>query len=294
MDFKKIELSDRPYLIDCLKMEPPQVSELTFTNLFMWRFRYCPKWACSDESLFVMMEPNDGDICGLPFLGLEKNPKEKLHRFFEELARVSDSPRIIRADRAFVEAAVDENRYNVEFDRDNSDYVYLTEDLINLSGNKFHKKKNHINKFKRTYNYTYKELDKNTIEQAMTLQEDWCEFRDCIENPDLFQEDRAVYEALTNFEELGCVGGAIEMEGKIEAFSFGEMLNPDTAVIHVEKANPEIQGLYTVIAQSFLAHAWKDVKYVNREQDLGLEGLRKAKESYHPDHLTEKFTITPK
>ena len=84
------------------------------------------------------------------------------------------------------------------------------------------------------------------------------------------------------------------MDGKVEAFSFGEMLNPDTAVIHIEKANPRINGLYAVINQNFCAEAWAGVKFVNREQDLGLDGLRQAKESYHPHHMVEKFTIFPK
>ncbi|MGC8604323.1 MAG: phosphatidylglycerol lysyltransferase domain-containing protein, partial [Desulfomonilaceae bacterium] len=84
------------------------------------------------------------------------------------------------------------------------------------------------------------------------------------------------------------------IDGKVEAFSFGEMLNPQTAVIHVEKANPEIPELYTAINQMFAMHSWSGVKYVNREQDLGLEGLRKAKESYYPDHLVEKYILRNK
>lgn len=101
-------------------------------------------------------------------------------------------------------------------------------------------------------------------------------------------------EALTHFEELEYRGGAIEIDSRIEAFSLGEPLNTDTAVIHIEKANPEIPGLYAAMNQLFCQNAWSDMAYINREQDLGIEGLRKAKESYNPHHIAKKFTICPK
>ena len=131
-------------------------------------------------------------------------------------------------------------------------------------------------------------------ESFLGLQEDWCELRDCVENPDLLHEDRAIYEAISHYKELGFRGGAISIDSKVEAFALGELLNPDTAVIHIEKANPDIPGLYAAINQLFCAKEWSGVKYINREQDLGLENLRKAKESYYPDHMVEKYTLIHK
>jgi hypothetical protein len=107
-------------------------------------------------------------------------------------------------------------------------------------------------------------------------------------------EDYAIHQALTHFEELDYQGGAIQIDGKIEAFSLGEPLNADTAVIHIEKANPDIPGLYSAINQYFCTNAWSDMEWINREQDLGIEGLRNAKESYHPHHMVNKYTIRPK
>jgi uncharacterized protein len=115
-----------------------------------------------------------------------------------------------------------------------------------------------------------------------------------VEHPALLSEDYAVREALTRFGELDFQGAAIVMAGKVEAFSIGEALNEDTAVIHLEKANPDIPGLYAAINQLFCRHAWSHMKYVNREQDLGVEGLRKAKESYHPHHRVRKYNLIPK
>jgi hypothetical protein len=126
------------------------------------------------------------------------------------------------------------------------------------------------------------------------MQEDWCRIKDCAEDPGLLSEDYAIYKALTHFEELGYKGGAIQIDSRIQAFSLGEPLNPNTAVIHVEKANPYIKGLYSAINQLFCSNAWSGMEYINREQDLGIEGLRKAKESYHPHHMVNKYTILKK
>ena len=118
--------------------------------------------------------------------------------------------------------------------------------------------------------------------------------RECVEKPELLAEDFAIYEALTRFEDLDYRGGAILINAAVEAFSLGEMLNPETAVIHIEKANPEIPGLYAAINQRFCQEAWSEAKFINREQDMGVEGLRAAKESYLPSHMVNKYTVMPK
>jgi hypothetical protein len=133
----------------------------------------------------------------------------------------------------------------------------------------------------------------NLVRAVLEMQEAWCTLRDCAEDPGLGAEDRAIHEALCHFGRLDYRGGAILIEGKVEAFSLGEPLNPDTVVIHIEKANPEIPGLYAAINQRFVQHAWADYRWINREQDLGLPGLRQAKESYNPDHLEDKYELTP-
>jgi hypothetical protein len=293
MKFKRLEIEDRSLFKELLTKYPPETSEMTFTNLFMWRNRYEPRWTLEEGVLFVILKDADGDYFALPPVGSNIGAG-LLRNFIGALTEFSAKPKIARVSKAFVENLANPYEYEVIPDENNSDYVYLADDLINLPGNKYHKKKNHINKFKKTYQYDYRALDEDVVECALSLQEDWCEFRDCEENPDLSHEDRAIYVALTHFDILELKGGAILMDGKVEAFSFGETLNPDTAVIHIEKANPRINGLYAIINQAFCAQAWSDVKFVNREQDLGLEGLRQAKQSYYPDHMVEKFTVIPK
>lgn len=119
----------------------------------------------------------------------------------------------------------------------------------------------------------------------------WCQMRHCDEDLNLTGEWSAVNEVLQNLTSLKIKGGVIRVDGKVEAFALGELLNSQTAVVHIEKANPDIRGLYAVINQQFAEHNWQGVPFINREQDMGEPQLRQAKISYNPDHLVEKFRI---
>jgi uncharacterized protein len=289
MHFKPIDLKDRDVFVAALRPDPPLISEITFTNLFMWRNRYKPLWCYYDGFLLVMVRGADGYFA-LPPVG-EGDKREIIDFLFCELANYSNAPQISRAPKNFVDAYADSSKHETRFDRNNSDYIYLAADLADLPGNKYHKKKNHVNNFVKNNSFVYRSFDEDVIALALGLQEDWCELKDCDENPDLMDENRAIYEALNNYSTLELVGGAIIIDSKVEAFAIGEKLNPETAVIHVEKANPNIQGLYAAINRMYCQENWRGIKYINREQDLGVEGLRKSKESYHPDHLIEKYDV---
>jgi hypothetical protein len=177
-------------------------------------------------------------------------------------------------------------------DRDQSDYIYLTEDLIKLEGRKYHRKRNHIKQFEERYSYQYVSLTPERLSECLRLENEWCDLRHCDVVPGLANELRAIKEALTFFGQLSAKGGGIVIDKKVEAFTLGEPLNRETVVIHVEKANPAFEGLYPLIHQAFLEKEWAGYLYVNREQDLGEEGLRKSKESYFPHHMINKYTIT--
>jgi hypothetical protein len=211
-----------------------------------------------------------------------------------EIANEAGEVRICRVGEDFVKNHVDPGKYEIVPDRDNSDYVYLAKDLINLSGNKYHRKKNHLHQFIKNHTFEYRPLDADLVKRVLGMQEAWCQIRECVLKPELLAEDFAVHEALTHFEKLGYQGGAILINSVVEAFSLGEPLNHDTAVIHIEKANPDILGLYAAINQLFCLNAWSKVTYINREQDMGVEGLRKAKDSYYPHHMVKKYTLKPK
>lgn len=293
LKFKPVEIQDRKIIGSYFKADPPEISEFTFTNLFMWEHLYHPQWAEWGNTLLIIFCPDNSSPFGLPPVG-PGDKSDSMDILFDNLADVSGEARICRASEDFLNNFVDSNRYKWIEDRANSDYVYSTMDLIELSGRKYHRKKNHLNRFLKNYEFEYLELDLELVECFIDLQEEWCQMKECVESPGLLAEDYAIHKALTHFEDLDFTGGAIKVEGRMEAFSLGERLNPDTAVIHIEKANPKIPGLYSAINQLSCQNAWAEIDYINREQDLGIEGLRKAKESYHPHHMVTKYTISKK
>ena len=201
-------------------------------------------------------------------------------------------PYIDRADTRLAQEVASLADLKCEPVRDHFDYIYRAADLIKLAGNKYHSKRNHINNLKRSQPFAYEPLTEEHLAACLNLADRWCEFKRCDEDLNLIGEWEAVCLALRHYQELSLQGGVILIHGKVEAFSIGELLNKQTAVIHIEKANPEIGGLYSVINQQFCEHAWHEVQFINREQDLGEEGLRKAKLSYNPEHLEEKFRIS--
>jgi hypothetical protein len=288
--FKDLSLEDKATLDLAFKQFPPPISEFTFTNLFIWRHAYQIKisrlqnflclFAENGERPFFFPPIGEGDVvecCRTLLQSMkEKGVFAKIARFPEELVSRFDWKT---------------EGFAVEFDRDQSDYIYLAEDLIHLQGRKYHRKRNHIKQFKQKYTYEYLPLTPERISDCLRLQTEWCDLRKCEVIPGLYNESTAIQEALRHFETLGVRGGTILINGRVEAFTLGEPLNPETVVIHIEKANPAFEGLYPLINQAFLEKTWLGYTYVNREQDLGDEGLKKAKESYFPHRMVNKYTL---
>ncbi len=201
-------------------------------------------------------------------------------------------PHIERADTRFCAELGDDPRFSISPARQHFDYLYRSSDLIHLEGRKYHSKRNFINTFNQDYEYNYREIKPENVKECLDFQEAWCRYHRCEEDMGLMGEWSAVRRALQHLGELNLRGGIIVVDGKVQAYTLGEKLNEETAVIHIEKAHPEMRGLYTVINQQFCQHTWADVPFINREQDLGDEGLRAAKLSYHPTRMIEKFTVT--
>lgn len=180
-------------------------------------------------------------------------------------------------------------KFEFSSSRDYVDYVYLRTDLAELKGKKFQPKRNHVNKFYKTYtNYEYMPITTDRINECLKLEEEWCKANDCGPQNGLGNERKSLTYALNHFEELGLSGGILYVNDKIAAFTFGMPINQQTFGVHVEKADTQIEGAYNVINQEFARHIPEQYIYLNREEDLGLEGLRKAKLSYQPAILLEK------
>jgi hypothetical protein len=295
MNFKEITINDKALFDKYLHLHNSQISELTFTNLFMWRGYYKFKYLEIEGLLCLISTPQDIRPYALMPIGKIDNGNFQrallgLKEYFSENRWALQFRKITKNELEHFKPYINSDE-DIELDRDNSDYLYLAEELIALRGKKFHAKKNHINKFRKTYQYEYIRLDSSLLDECRRIMEEWCAVRDCDCERGDNCERYANLELLNNYDVLECKGALIKVNGRFEAFTVGEMLNNDTAVIHIEKAKSDIRGLYTFVNQQFCENEWKDAVYINREQDLGQEGLRKAKLSYNPIKIIDKYTV---
>ena len=181
--------------------------------------------------------------------------------------------------------------FSDEISRGDFDYVYSTQELIQLSGKKYHAKKNHYSKFVNTYDYEYIPVNKKNFDQCRPMMDRWFAQHSDVNNV-FFDEKQVINTLIENFDQLELRAGALKVNGEVCAFSIGELSSPDTAHIIIEKADIQYNGAYAAINREFLANAWVDTVFVNREEDMGHEGLRKAKESYHPVRFNEVYKLT--
>jgi uncharacterized protein len=280
-EFKAVELDDRPVFMDFLTRYPSEACELTFANIFIWRKLERPRWTILDGGLCVLCEPP-----AEPPYFLQPVGGGVLAGTVD--ACLGFTPRMARVPEAFVLAHC--GGHPSRPDPDNFDYVYRSEDLIDLKGKRYDGKRNRIRKFERSFPHRYLRLGPEHMEGCRKLFETWFNGKDDAAGT-IQAEKEAILEALDRFEALGLTGGAVEVEGVIQAFSIGEPLSRDTAVIHVEIADPDFPGLAQFINREFVRDAWSSFPFINREQDIGHPGLRKAKMSYHPHHLVKKFEV---
>ena len=291
IDLKTISKSDKPIFDKFFQIRRYENSHLNFTNLYMWARPFDIRFAIENEVLYMCSRWDDQKFALQP-IGRDELMPAAVEKIIDCGAK-----KLIGLEKFFVDIldSIPNRTFEIERDDKNFDYVYLAEDLINLSGRKYHSKKNHLNSFWKAYpTAQYLEITPEVIEQCREELKRWYEVRsEENENPDFLELERnAICEIFDNFSDFKLKGGALHLGGKIIAFTFGEQINSDTAVIHVEKADPEIRGAYAAINQAFVENAWSSMTYINREEDMGLAGLRQAKESYRPTKLIEKFNAT--
>ncbi len=259
--------------------------------MFVWRRCYRIRWAISHDFLIIKVTRDNITFVLQPFGGAIEDLPAVIEELKEAFAGKPFEMRgIYEETMPLLKSCLPDTTQFID-DRDNWDYVYLRDNLANLAGRKYHAKKNHANAFrKENPDYAFSVISKNDIADCIAFADLWCEIKG--QNAEgLRCELCALEEALINYEVLNIRGALIRIDGVVQAFSIGEKYNKDMAVIHFEKANPEIRGLYTVINQDFCSKVWNDVIYINREEDMGLEGLRKAKESYHPEFMVKKYSV---
>lgn len=289
MEWKKISLEDKEWMTRKFMEENRQGCENTFGTNFIWRDIYHVEVACKADCLLLRFRDEKNRMYSFP---VGNGDKKLATEFLIEDAKAENSKVSIRnvvdKDKVFLEKNFPDI-FAIQPCRDVFDYIYTVEKLTKLSGKKLHGKRNHIARFKDNNDWHYEPMGKDNIPACLQMHNKWCEMQKDKWNVGMENESYVVREAIRYFEELGFDGGVLYSGEQIVAFTIGEPLNKDTYVVHIEKAFPDIQGAYPMINQQFVMHECQDFLYVNREDDTGAEGLRKAKLSYEPDILLEKY-----
>ena len=282
--FKEVELSDAQRCRDFFESSKSISCDCTFGNLYIWKDVFDYKVAFTQDFMLVRAGKGDyqyffpfgkGDITkGLKLLKEQEKGDVSIYG-----ASSKDLERLKYAGIQIKSASL----Y-----RDASDYIYRTEDLINLVGKKYHSKRNFISRFKSSYNWLYEPLSDKNIEEVKAFCEYW--FKKYSDSNGEEEKNVTLY-ALENFESIAFDGGVLRVDGRVIAFTVGEPINDEVYCVHIEKADTEYVGAYNVLNQQFLINNCSKYKLINREEDMGIEGLRKAKESYNPAFIFEKYNI---
>lgn len=291
IEFQKITKEDKNIFDNFLRLTQHENSSLNFTNFYMWRKFYDTHWAVKDNVLYVVLK----NQLLQPFCAEEKID-DAIHDAIKIYRDDFSSENIFHiAEENFVERLKNFSGAEFEFfsDRNRADYVYNTEDLIKLAGRKFHRKKNHLNSFNKCYPHAeYISLEtQDAINLCIDCMHDWYNIRDLEQYPALKFERDAILDLFADFKYFDVKGGAILIDGKAEAFAIGEQITPEMSVVHIEKGDTDFNGIYAAINQKFAANEWSEMKFINREEDLGIEGIRKTKEAYRPVKMIEKFEV---
>lgn len=299
INFKPITIDDKEVITSFTLPSPLRNCDLAFSNMCSWRFLYQSEYAVYKNFLlirFYIEEKNRKRIAYMRPIGngdfhdallqLEEDSWQHGH----PLLMLGVTP--ISKD-LLEEAFPGEFSYIPE--RDYFDYIYLREDLATLKGKKFQAKRNHVNKFKKQYAYEYEPLTAELVPECLEFEAKWYKAnRTDDDQEELTDERKSMIFALNHFKELNLLGGAIRIDHKLVAFTFGSPINQDTFGVHVEKADTDYDGAYSIINQEFASRIPEQYVYVNREEDLGIPGLRKAKLSYNPTILLPKAAVIKK
>ena len=289
--FAPVTLADMAVIRPLLLAEDVCFCEYNFANLFMWGDIYKTRWLLQEDRLWIY---NGHDDLMLMPVGRPLDLAGLL-AVSDGLRRAGKSGNFVLVDPEFVQENPDLGRaFHVAADPDNGDYIYLNQKLVDLPGNKLHKKRNQINQFLQQHpDHVVRPLQASDLDVCLGLSKKWCLLRTC-EELDFAHETSALTRALNHFVELELQGVAILLAGELLAFSIFSRLNSNMADVHFEKFDPEVKGIGQGINWATAKALVGTYKYVNREQDLGIEGLRQAKRSYSPEYVLNAYFLERK
>jgi len=288
--FKPITIESKETITSFTFSSPYQNCDFSFANMCSWQFYYKSEYAVVEHFLILRFQIGKGrTVYMLPVGAGDK--REIIHLMEKDSLATGHHFRIMGVSGEGISEL--ENSFPRQFkyipERNYFDYIYYRNDLAELTGKKYQTKRNHINRFRNKYKFEYLPITPDIVPLCIQLEDLWYKNNNISEtDEDLYNERYSMIFTLKNMESLGVLGGAIFVDGEIVAFALGSPINHNTFDVHTEKANTKFDGIYSVINQLFAMHIPEQFIYVNREEDLGIEGLRKAKLSYHPAFLLEK------
>lgn len=288
-DFRPVTLADRDFFMHHYAQFPQSHSDNTFTNMVCWNHYAHYTYAYIEKNIIIAS--TIGSVTRFrPPIG-PRNPAllRSLVRF---ASGISDNEPVVLIDpdtARWMQAICP--GINLVPDRNHFEYVYRTADLADLPGKNYLTIRRQVNKFRRSCASTTEPISRDNWEEVKRFLIEWCEWKGCEGDPVLAHEKEAVFFAIDHFNELPIRGLAIRVFDKIGAISLYERLNSDTALVHFEKGLPDCEGIYKAINNEVAARLAVHFTYINRESDLGVAGLREAKERYHPHHMVEVLSL---
>ena len=290
LKFKEVELSDRAVLEPILRAQPYRVCDHSFSCLYIWEKTYPAQYFLEDGILYIMYKFPDGNISyQMPLAAGNRlaYAVERLERDAEARGIALELVTINEQMKEELETALP-GRFDFIEEPDYADYIYDAEALRELRGKKLHAKRNYINRFTAANegNFTFEAVGPENAAEVLAFNAEWDlehGFSD-----DFRKEAEAIRRAVLDLERIGMVGVALRLDGKIAAYALGTQLNGDTILEQIEKA-ADIPGAYQMINNAFAKRFSEGFSYINREEDLGIEGLRKAKLSYFPAYLNMRW-----
>ena len=291
-NFHKPTLDDKDYFNKILKNTKNINSESAFGTCYLWSDAYDVNICINNNVIFKTI--NNGTTCYEFPKGIDSSEKlvysieflknnfteRKLEQFmFTELlsSEVNMLEKIFPGEFSFIS------------NRNDFEYIYSTLDLASLKGKKYHAKRNHVSKFNKLYNWHYEPIYSENKFGCLDFSEEWFLSNADKQNVNSLKEYYAIKKAIENYEFLDLIGGLIIVNDKMVGFTIGEKINDTTLLVHFEKASSEFEGAYSVINNEFCKHQASNFKLINREEDMGIPGLRKSKLSYKPKFLIEKY-----
>ncbi len=291
IDFREVRLEDKPLVDSLICASGCHGADYSFANLFIWRHAYKPKITFINDRIIIYL-PEAGGLYAFP---KGDGPLKETIELMREDAHQQGHKFEMRGLTPMILDELKEiygDSFSVLEDRDNADYIYTTEKLCELRGRRLSSKRNHIRHFERNGDWHFERITSENLSEARDFVNT---FYDAKEDPDLQDESVAINEMFDNFDTLGFYAGMLHQGNRPVAFSAGTRLDEITFDTHFEKALPDVEAAYTMINREFarmIRDLIPNIQYFNREEDMGIEGLRRAKESYHPDVLLMKYTVT--